>query len=304
MNVINFYTTVSWIRWGVLELHYRNQPLKRVPGCWWDILQAQSTQDVGRDAQRNTSKWDLLMWMGVSTLHASNKSKEKCSNLCACCVPHPAWIGPYKFIYFLYFSSLSFFLIFVCRKGGSQDLTSQWEASSASPTTVRIPHSDTRFVPDDATAENADSAFWSLRIPPCGRVIQNLYLRSKPLPWLLFQNCWLQLGLGSPRVQIFDLGYSSTANSWCLMITNECAQAELRFCCLCWRFFFVNSLSLNSWSVFSTQATFAKMALAKTPRYCLFTQPNFTRAPTMHNWWAKHYQCKTAPAYAVKPPEW
>ena len=34
--------------------------------------EAQSTQDAGRDAQRDASKWDLLIWMGVSTLHASN----------------------------------------------------------------------------------------------------------------------------------------------------------------------------------------------------------------------------------------
>ncbi len=40
-------------------------------------FQAQSIQDAGHDAQRNAtqrnaSKWDLLMWMGVSTLHTSN----------------------------------------------------------------------------------------------------------------------------------------------------------------------------------------------------------------------------------------
>ncbi len=33
---------------------------------------AQSTQDAGRGAQCDASKWDLLMWLGVSTLHASN----------------------------------------------------------------------------------------------------------------------------------------------------------------------------------------------------------------------------------------
>ena len=33
---------------------------------------AQSTQDAGKEAQHHASKWDLLMWMGVSTLHASN----------------------------------------------------------------------------------------------------------------------------------------------------------------------------------------------------------------------------------------
>ncbi len=40
---------------------------------YWPLsLQAQSTQGAGCDAQRDTRKWDLLMWMGVSTLHASN----------------------------------------------------------------------------------------------------------------------------------------------------------------------------------------------------------------------------------------
>ncbi len=35
-------------------------------------LKAQSTQDAGCDAQRDTSKWGLFMWMGVSTLHTNN----------------------------------------------------------------------------------------------------------------------------------------------------------------------------------------------------------------------------------------
>ncbi len=39
---------------------------------WCPVAEAQSTQDVGCDAQCNASKWDLLMRMGVSTLHASN----------------------------------------------------------------------------------------------------------------------------------------------------------------------------------------------------------------------------------------
>ena len=34
--------------------------------------EAQSTRDAGRDASRCASKWDLLMWMGVFTLHVSN----------------------------------------------------------------------------------------------------------------------------------------------------------------------------------------------------------------------------------------
>ncbi len=46
---------------------------------------AQSTQDAGCDAQHNASKWGLLMWMGVSTLHASNiKGKTFASRPASC----------------------------------------------------------------------------------------------------------------------------------------------------------------------------------------------------------------------------
>ena len=57
------------------------------------MLLAQSTQDAGHDAQREASKWDLLLWMGVSTLHASN-IKGKTFQLAHCHIQHPVWIRP------------------------------------------------------------------------------------------------------------------------------------------------------------------------------------------------------------------
>ena len=66
---------------GWITLWYHSGWSGWLSGCldplvgWKSVVlefpEAQSTQDVGHDAQCKASKWDLLMWVGVSTLHAS-----------------------------------------------------------------------------------------------------------------------------------------------------------------------------------------------------------------------------------------
>ena len=51
--------------------------------CGISFLAAQSTQDAGRHAQCDASKWDLLMLMGVSTLHASSIKGKTFEFVCA-----------------------------------------------------------------------------------------------------------------------------------------------------------------------------------------------------------------------------
>ena len=48
------------------------QKWRKLPLMLCRVLKAQSTQDAGHDAQCYASKWDLLIGLGVSTLHASN----------------------------------------------------------------------------------------------------------------------------------------------------------------------------------------------------------------------------------------
>ncbi len=49
----------------------------------WNRTKVPSTQDAERHVQCDASKWELLMWMGVSTLHASNIKGKTFEFTCA-----------------------------------------------------------------------------------------------------------------------------------------------------------------------------------------------------------------------------